>query len=131
MLKRLRQNFGEWLEGIERPAMDVAVTFVLKFHDLEVGRLKIEKGQWEYQYSKEFLNQSDLKPLTDFPDLDRVYQDEDLWPFFSQRIPSLQQPAVQKFMDKGDLDEIDQVTLLRCFGQRTVANPFELTALPA
>ena len=67
-----------------------------------------------------------LMPLTDFPDLERVYEDKDLWPFFSQRIPSLQQPAVQAYMRKRQLSEIDQATLLRRFGQRTVANPFEL-----
>ena len=131
MLKRFRQNIGEWLEGIRRPPEGVVVAFLLRYRNLEVGRLTFEDGFWEFRYSDAFRSQSELQPLTDFPDLDRVYNDEDLWPFFVQRIPSLQQPAVKEFMQKRQLEEIDQATLLRRFGQRTIANPFELDALRA
>lgn len=122
---------AEWLEGIRRPSEDIVVTFALHYGDLQVGRLKFEGGKWEFRYAEAFRSQTELRPLTNFPDLDRVYVDADLWPFFAQRIPSLQQPAVKKFMAKRGLKEVDQVTLLRCFGKRTVANPFELKALPA
>ncbi len=131
MLKHLQQNIQEWLEGIRRPHRDVSVTFLLHFRDLEVGSLSFESGWWTFQYSDDFREQTELKPLTDFPDLNRVYRDQDLWPFFTQRIPSLQQPAVQAFMRKRHLDEVDQVSLLRRFGQRTVANPFALDAVVA
>ena len=131
MLKHLQQNFQEWLEGIRRPNRDVTVSFLLHFRDLEVGRLTFESGLWKFEYSEAFRAQTELKPLTDFPDLNRVYRDQDLWPFFTQRIPSLQQPAVQAFMRKRQLAEVDQVTLLRRFGQRTVANPFELDVVGA
>jgi HipA-like protein len=131
MLKHLQQNIQEWLEGIRRPHQDVSVTFLLHFRDLEVGRLSFEGGLWKFEYSDAFREQAELKPLTDFPDLNRVYWDEDLWPFFTQRIPSLQQPAVRAYMRKRQIDEVDQVTLLRRFGQRTVANPFELDVLGA
>lgn len=97
-------------------------SFLLHFRDLEVGRLK-------FKYSEAFLEQTELKPLTNFPDLKRVYRDQHLWPFFTQRIPSLQQPAVRAFMRKRHLKEVDQVTLLHLFGKRSATNPFELTTL--
>ena len=131
MLTRIRQSMAEWLEGIRRPPETTQVTFILHFRDLEVGRLVFKSGTWKFDYSEAFRSQTEIQPLTDFPDLGRPYQDEDLWPFFAQRIPSLHQPAVKEFMAKRQLKEVDQVTLLRRFGHRTVANPFELDPLPA
>jgi len=127
MLKDLFKNIIEdWFEGIGRPPDGVKVSFVLKFRDLEIGRLRFEGGQWHFSYSEAFRSQHDFQHLTDFPYLDRDYSDEQLWPFFAQRIPSRQQPAVQRFMRKNQLEEIDEATLLKEFGRRTVANPFEL-----
>ena len=129
MLKHLFKRSEGGLEGIRRPGTDVTVTFVLMFRDLEIGRLRFEGDQWHFAYSDAFRAQHELQCLTNFPDPDRNYQGADLWPFFAQRIPSLQQPAVQRFMRQHDLTEVDESSLLRQFGRRTVANPFEL--LPA
>lgn len=104
-------------------------SFLLHFRDLEVGRLRFKGGWWKFKYSAAFLEQTELKPLTNFPDLKRVYRDQHLWPFFTQRIPRLQQPAVRAFMRKRHLKEVDQVTLLHLFGKRSATNPFELTTL--
>lgn len=124
-------RFLEWLEGIRPPSEDVVIEFALSFGNLEIGRLKLENGLWEFQYSAAFQREVDLKPLTDFPDKARVYHNAELWPFFSQRIPSLQQPRVIEFMTKRKLKEVDQVTLLKNFGRRTIANPYKLEAIAA
>lgn len=62
----------------------------------------------------------------DFPDLDKHYRSEDLWPFFAVRIPSLEQPAVQRAVQDMKLDAHNEVDLLRAFGKKTIANPFVL-----
>ena len=129
MLKYLLQGFEYWVKGIQRPGRNVSVTFVLMFRDLEIGQLRFVEDRWHFAYSDAFRAQDELQCLTNFSEPDRTYQGADLWPFFAQRIPSLQQPAVQRFMRKRDLTEVDEASLLRQFGRRTVANPFEL--LPA
>jgi hypothetical protein len=54
------------------------------------------------------------------------YISEDLWPFFALRIPSGAQNAVQEFLREQHLENADEVTMLKKFGRRSVANPFEL-----
>ena len=61
-----------------------------------------------------------------FPDPGKTYESEELWPFFGLRIPSLAQPSVKAVVKREHLDEKDKVQLLRRFGRRTVANPYEL-----
>ena len=78
------------------------------------------------RYTDEFRSQSQLRPLVDFPDVTRTYKSQDLWPFFSMRIPSLQQSNIRHIVDTEQIDDTDEVRLLQRFGQRSIANPFEL-----
>ena len=103
------------------------VMFILIYNSLPVGCLLASDGQWTFVYSKEFKHQDDVAPLIDFPDVDKVYKSDKLWPFFSIRIPSLAQPAVQQIIKEENLDENNTVGLLKRFGQHAIANPFELT----
>lgn len=69
-----------------------------------------------------------VRPLIDFPDVEKVYRQRDLWPFFLSRIPSLAQPKVQEAIVREGLDARNEVELLRFFGRRTIADPFDLVA---
>jgi len=118
------------LPGVRAPNEEATFVFVLHYEDLEIGRLKVENGEWQFAYSDTFKSQDELKPLTDFPYVDRVYSDHDLWPFFSLRIPSLKQRSVKEFMQAKQIDEPDEATLLERFGRRTASNPYELVPEP-
>ncbi len=100
--------------------------FRLIYQDLLVGVLSVSNGHWTFRYSDEFRQQSRLRPIIEFPDVSKTYTSEELWPFFGMRIPSLKQTAIREIVDDEEIDESDEAELLRRFGKRTIANPFEL-----
>ena len=96
-------------------------TFNVNLGKLLVGTLLYSAGVWYFSYSTEFKLQSRILPLANFPSKDKEYSTRDLWPFFASRIPSNAQLQIDKDKPKEDV-----VTLLRRFGRRTIANPYEL-----
>lgn len=123
------KTFNLWKTGshklIDTPAHEVAV-FILIYNELKIGILTLNKGVWEFAYTDEFKNQNTLSPLVQFPDTGKVYISQELWPFFSYRIPGLSQPAVQKIIKKESIDQTNEVALLKKFGEFSVYNPFKL-----
>lgn len=113
-------------QGNIQTPQNIEVEFILSYKDLTIGLLKLEEGVWTYRYSEEFKNQSDIKPLTDFPDVDKVYVSKELLPFFLQRIPSKSQPKVQAMIKKENIDASNEVELLKHFGKTSITNPFLL-----
>lgn len=100
--------------------------FSILYKDLEIGSLELKDGLWHFAYSNEFKEQDQIPVLPDFPDVQKVYTKEELWPFFIIRIPSLKQPKVQKIISKEDIDSTSQVELLKRFGEKSISNPFQL-----
>lgn len=106
--------------------------FVLHIGNIPVGELICEAGLWTFAYTEQFkVRRDEFYPIVGFPDLDKVYRSEQLWPFFLVRIPGLGQPEVQETILKEKIDATNEAQLLRRFGERTIANPFVLTANPA
>ncbi len=120
--KLLRQ---EGHEHILTPQHETA-RFELRYGNLVMGRLWLEEGEWHFAYTDAFRAQDKVKPIIDFPNPERHYRSKELWPFFAVRIPSLEQPAVQRAIREKNLDEHNQVELLRAFGKTTVSDPFIL-----
>ena len=107
---------------------DSVVKFGL-FHDnLCIGTLSFDGEQWVFLYSSAFRKQKNLRPLIEFPNVEKIYQTDDLWPFFELRIPSLRQPSVASAIEAEQIDPNDEAALLKRFGRRTITNPFELVA---
>lgn len=96
--------------------------FHLSFDDLLIGVLAFHEGEWFFHYSTEFKSQKTLKPLVNFPSLDKTYTSKELWPFFRIRIPGLGQPKVKAIAK----DIYDEILLLKIFGKTTISNPFKL-----
>jgi HipA-like protein len=101
-------------------------TFHVRYGNIEVGTLDLLDGVWKFRYSDEFRKNNQLRAITEFPDSSREYVSSELWPFFAMRIPSLKQAEIKAIVEREHIDEHDEATLLRRFGRRTVANPFEL-----
>jgi len=93
-----------------------------------VGTLSVADGTWKFEYSDEFRHQDDLRPLPEFPELSEPYESKELWQFFVMRIPSPEQAEVEEILKREHIQEDDAVSLLRRFGERTIANPFRLRA---
>lgn len=104
--------------------------FKLVYENIEIGLLSFEKGYWIFRYSEEFKNQKGLLPIVDFPELDKVYKSEKLWPFFISRIPSLATPYVKKKIEKKNIDKDSLIEMLKQFGEKTISSPFKLIFTP-
>jgi HipA-like protein len=112
-------------QGMVTP-MDDHAHFNLMVGNMLVGELTLDRGVWSFRYSKHFKHQQEYATLPDFPEKERVYTSDELWPFFVSRIPGLGQPAVQKQLGRKDMEEKNLVKLLRSFGQRSATNPYRL-----
>ncbi|WP_028788712.1 HipA N-terminal domain-containing protein [Terrimonas ferruginea] len=106
---------------------DKDARFLLKIDGIDVGYLLSKEGEWYFSYTKEFQQHQDYNLITGFSEFDKVYKSEELWPFFRIRIPGLKQPFVQEILEQEKIDKNDEVELLKRFGKRTIANPYELT----
>ena len=109
---------------------DSMIVFGLFHNQLRIGTLSFDGVQWTFRYSSAFRKQKRLRPLIEFPHLEKTYQTKDLWPFFELRIPSLRQPSVAQAIAAEQIDPTDEAALLKRFGRRTITNPFELVASP-
>jgi hypothetical protein len=116
-------------ELIETPQKVVA-NFELRYKNLPIGTLSLDNGIWIYEYSEEFKTQLSsydaIKPLVNFSDVRKRYESTELWPFFAARIPGLNQPQIQKVIEKEHIDETNPVQLLGRFGKSSISSPFLL-----
>ena len=121
-------RFSEWL-GFKKSVQGtpgVSTKFFLKYHDLLVGTLSVHDGIWTFEYSEDFRQSDILRPIVEFPDINKTYRSKELWQFFTSRIPSSEQAEVEEILRQEHIEEDDAVSLLKRFGRRTVANPFHL-----
>jgi HipA-like protein len=128
-VKRFMEIARDWLgrRTVVHVAPGVRAKFLLKYGTLIIGTLSVQDSVWQFDYSEEFKQDGQLRPLVEFPELDRSYKSADLWQFFAMRIPSAEQPEVEEILRREKILEDDAVGLLKRFGGRTIANPFELT----
>lgn len=100
--------------------------FLLKYLNDDIGYLSFENNEWSFIYSDWFKNQNELKPLFEFPDIEKNYKSLELWPFFLNRVPSFKQPKIQKYFENNPSDRNNIVKLLEVFGVSSINNPFKL-----
>ncbi len=127
-IKKFAKMAMGWLgvgKEIKAP-LGVRAEFLLKYDELLIGTLSVQNGKWRFEYSDDFRRADTLRPLVEFPDVNKVYEKDDLWQFFAMRIPSTQQEEIEEILEREQIDEDDAVRLLQRFGKRTIANPFEL-----
>lgn len=126
LFKYLNQH-SEGHEDLETPS-GIKAEFELKYKSLTVGYLELNDGIWKFSYSDEFKEQDELRPIVQFPDTGKVYENEELWPFFTIRIPGLNQPEIEHILESENIDRSNEVELLKRFGEKTISNPYELVA---
>ncbi len=129
-IKKFLEAAKEWL-GMRQPVHappDAQAKFLLKYGDLLIGTLSVQDGIWKFTYSEKFKEEEELRPLVEFPDINRTYERDELWQFFASRIPSTEQAEIEEILKREHIAEDDAVGLLKRFGKRTIANPFLLEA---
>jgi HipA-like protein len=126
-LKNLFSKSQEDSELVLRLPENAKATFELKVDRMVIGTLRCEMGNWVFKYSDEFKNHKDeYNHIAGFSQLDKIYQNETLWPFFQTRIPGLKQPSVKEIIEKEHINASDEFALLKRFGKKTISNPYEL-----
>jgi HipA-like protein len=108
---------------------NVQNTFNLTFKTLDIGTLLYNKVIWTFQYSNDFINQAKVKPIMGFPNVNKIYESDVLFPFFDFRIPSLKRPEIQEMIKKEKMDAANKAQLLAFFGKKTITNPYVLTEM--
>jgi hypothetical protein len=129
MIKKLINWFSKDDEGHSFELNDTHnIVFTLKVDEVEVAKLRCSDGLWEFEYTDEFKNEyfREYDRIAGFPDLNKTYKKESLWPFFLTRIPGLKQPAVKEIIEKEKINSKDEAALLKRFGQHSISNPYEL-----
>ncbi|MDD2385515.1 MAG: HipA N-terminal domain-containing protein [Bacteroidales bacterium] len=126
-MKKIFSKLNWKVEGMDyndKPSSPDAV-FHLKYNNEVIGILTYTDDLWHFNYTDTFKSLQ-LSPLSNFPDLDKTYSSESLWPFFASRIPSLNQSFYTKKLNKVNANKNDSVDLLKVFGKRTITNPYHL-----
>lgn len=127
MLRKVKSWFSKDPDEVTMPlTKDKDAKFLLLVDNIKVGYLCSRDGDWYFEYSEDFKKHLDYNLITGFPELNKVYKSDELWPFFRIRIPGLKQPVVQEILKKEKIDKDDEVELLKRFGKKTIANPYEL-----
>ena len=112
-----------WSENNDNMGLttDDEAAFNVNLGKLIIGTLTFSEGIWTFGYSDDFKLQNTISPLVNFPSKEKKYTTRELWPFFASRIPS----SAQRQLGKTTIKE-NPISLLKQFGKRTVANPYEL-----
>ncbi len=130
-MKKIVNNIKKYFakpEGLEDTyaPKDVNAKFLLMYKNTAVGELTLNDAMWEFKYTPMFKTQKEVLPIVDFPDVNKVYKLDHLWPFFVSRIPGLGQPEVQNVIKREKIDKENEFELLKRFGIKSIANPFTL-----
>lgn len=130
MIEKLKKILWkvDGMEFTDNPAGSKGV-FQLKYGRHVIGILSYYKNNWTFKYTDEFKQNVVINPIIDFPDPEKVYSNEQLWPFFASRIPTLNQSFQFKKIKNANIKQDDSVGLLKLFGTDTITNPFRLVAL--
>ncbi len=117
-------------KGAGKPARFVLVYQPTDDLQVEVGELAFDGSVWSFEYSSDYRQRPELRPIEGFPELDRTYRSTVLFPFFAVRVPDVEREDVKRKLREGHVRDPEPTDLLRIFGRRVVSSPaFEL--LPA
>lgn len=128
MFQSIREFFKkDGNDNVQLPITEEQL-FVLHLDNMVVGELSCRNGLWTFKYSKVFIYHSNkYYPIVGFPDVNKVYTSETLWPFFQVRIPGLGQPVVKEIIESEQIDINNEAELLKRFGHKTLTNPYVLS----
>ena len=92
-----------------------------------VGELS-KNGKYEFKYRAKDLDkaiQKGFEPLIAFPNINEVYESNDIFPAFSSRLPDKRRKDVKEILGKYKLDKYDAFELLRKSGGKLPTDSLE------
>jgi HipA-like protein len=130
MIRKIKNWFTKNTEDVDiivHEQENTDAKFILKVDNINMGILSYENGYWHFLYTEEFKENLDhYNLIVGFPDINKEYKSEALWPFFLIQIPGLKQPAIKEIIEKEHINESNEVELLKRFGKKSISNPYEL-----
>jgi hypothetical protein len=88
---------------------------------------------YEFRYTAGAYKLPGVAPFPGLPELDQVYQMEDLFPIFKNRLLSERRPEYKKWLSWGGFDDVntpDPISVLATLGSRRTADSLELFTGP-
>jgi len=98
-----------------------------------VGKLSKEGSYYEFRYTVGAKKLEGVTPFPGLPDLEKVYQMEDIFPIFKNRLLSERRPEYKKWLSWGGFnadDNPDAIAVLSTLGSRRAADSLELFTGP-
>lgn len=98
-----------------------------------VGELLREGSLYTFRYTAGAYKLPGVALFPGLPDLDKVYQMEDLFPIFKNRLLSKRRPEYKKWLSWGGFDDVDTpdaIAVLGTLGSRRTADSLELFTGP-
>ena len=130
MLRKIKNWFSKSDDDTELEVQlpkEEDAKFILTVDNIRIGMLYCDKGDWYFKYTEDFKDHSnEYNRIVGFPDLNKTYKSETLWPFFQIRIPGLKQPAIQESLENEKINKENEAALLKRFGQKSISNPYKL-----
>ena len=127
MLRKIKNWFSKSDDDTELEVQlpkEEDAKFILTVDNIRIGMLYCDKGDWYFKYTEDFKDHSnEYNRIVGFPDLNKTYKSETLWPFFQIRIPGLKQPAIQEILENEKINKENEAALLKRFGQKSISNP--------
>jgi hypothetical protein len=102
---------------------------------LPIGRLQFDGQRFYFVYLRgvqEAREQYGFQPLASFPSLTEVYESDQLFPLFANRLPQRSRPDYDDYVEWLNLprDEDDPIVLLSRSGGRRATDSFEVFPCP-
>lgn len=131
-IRSLRQELSAWGGPRPRAGDATGVARVVVYLDTRQGRrtlgtLSRDGREFVFRYDREFARDPDAKPISAFPELDREYRQEELWPFFAVRLPPIERDDVRKAMERRHIPASDVLRLLAELSARGVSSPYRFS----
>lgn len=91
-----------------------------------VGQLT-KNSRYEFEYCEEVREAlgDGFVPLLCFPDVDKIYEDDRLFPVFSSRLPDRKRKNIRDILEKYGMEEYDEYLLLKRSGARLPIDSLE------
>lgn len=91
-----------------------------------IGYLFQRDEQFVFRYSESFKALPHPLPISAFPDIEREYHSERLWPFFAVRLPPTDREDVRRALAEKMISEDETLRMLTELSRRVVSSPYEL-----
>lgn len=99
--------------------------------EITIGFLEETPDSFVFRYAEEYRRRPGAVPISAFPDLQRIYESKDLWPFFAVRFPPSGRPDVRQLIESKNLSTESTLRRLVELSPRTISNPYRFEMAPA